>query len=100
MQGGIAGDLVDIAGEEDDGEQVFLLSFRQRDELAAMVARAGRRAIAARRAEGVEQRFVATGASVAVVDARDALEEGLAAVSALGDAAEANAAALLVLDLA
>jgi diguanylate cyclase (GGDEF)-like protein len=88
---------VTIEGEDDDGGQVFLLSFRQRDELAAMIARAGRRAIAARRAEGIEQRFVATGASLAVVDARGALDEGLAAVAALGDAVEANAAALLVL---
>jgi len=97
IHGGFTGELVDFAGVDEDGEQAFLLSFHQRDELAAMVARAGWRAIAARRAEGVEQRFVATGAAVAIVDARGALKEGLAAVSALGDAVEANAAALLVL---
>jgi diguanylate cyclase (GGDEF)-like protein len=95
--GGFAGGWVVFAGADEDGEQAFLLSFHQRDELAAMVARAGWRSIAARRADGVEQRFVATGAAVAVVDARDAVDQGLAAVTALGDAVEANAAALLIL---
>src|SRR5206468_5803714 len=53
--------------------------------------------VAARRAEQAESRFIASGASVAVVDARGALPEGAEAVKALGDPVEANAAALLVL---
>ncbi|MFM2098794.1 MAG: hypothetical protein RLZZ366_333 [Pseudomonadota bacterium] len=76
---------------------LFLLSFRHRDELANAVAQAGWQAIAARRADNAEQRFVSSGAMIAVVDARGALEEGLAAVNALSDAVEVNAAALLVL---
>ena len=74
-----------------------MLSFRQRDELAAMVERAGWNPIAARRAKNAERRFVACGSSIAVVDARGAFEDGLAAVRDLADPAEANAAALMVL---
>jgi diguanylate cyclase (GGDEF)-like protein len=76
---------------------VFLLSFRHRDELATAAERAGWRAIAARRSDGAERRFVASGASVAVVDARGAFEDGMDAARLLADAVEANAAALLVL---
>jgi len=76
---------------------VFLLSFRHRDELATAAERAGWRALAARRADGAERRFVASGASVAVVDARGAFEDGMDAARLLAEAVEANAAALLVL---
>ena len=76
---------------------LFLLSFRHRDELAATVSRAGWRVIAARRVDGLEQRFVTSGARVAVIDARGALEAGLGAARSLADAAQANASALLVL---
>ena len=57
---------------------LFLLSFRQRDELAGLAARAGWRVVAARRADGAERRLLASGAAVAVVDARGAVGEGLA----------------------
>ena len=76
---------------------LFMLSFRQRDELARMAERAGWAAFAARRSEGLERRFLASGASVAVIDARDTLAEGLAAARALADAVQANGAALLFL---
>lgn len=76
---------------------IFLLSFRHRDELAQMAERAGWRAIAARRADAAERRFVASGASVAVVDARRAYADALAVIRLLAEAVEANAAALLVL---
>ena len=79
------------------GAPLFILSFRQRDELTRLAESAGWQPTAARRAENAEARFVASGAAVAVVDARGALDEGLEAVRAIGDAAEANAAALLVL---
>jgi diguanylate cyclase (GGDEF)-like protein len=79
------------------GAPLFLLSFRHRDELTAIAERAGWLAIAARRAENAESRFIASGASVAVVDARGALPEGKEAVRSLADPAEANCAALLVL---
>jgi diguanylate cyclase (GGDEF)-like protein len=76
---------------------LFILSFRHRDELTAMVEQAGWQPIAARRVENAESRFVASGAAVAVLDARGALAEGREGVRALGDPVEANAAALLVL---
>jgi diguanylate cyclase (GGDEF)-like protein len=79
------------------GAPLFLLSFRHRDELTAVAERAGWLAIAARRADNAEGRFIASGASVAVVDARGALPEGTDAVRGLADPAETNAAALLVL---
>ena len=80
-----------------NGAPLFILSFRQRDELAATVARAGWRAIAARRAAGAEARFLASGAAVALVDARGALEDGLAATASLAGPAAATGAALVVL---
>jgi diguanylate cyclase (GGDEF)-like protein len=76
---------------------LFILSFRQRDELTRMAESAGWQPIAARRSEQAEARFVASGASVALVDARGAGPEGVAAVRSLGDTVEANAGALLVL---
>jgi diguanylate cyclase (GGDEF)-like protein len=76
---------------------LFILSFRHRDELALAADRAGWRAIAARRAAGAERRFLQSGAEVVIVDARGALDDGLAAIRALADPVQANAAALLAL---
>ena len=79
------------------GAPLFLLSFRHRDELISMVERVGWLPIAARRAQQAESRFIASGAAVAVVDARGSLGDGREAVRSLADAVEANAGALLVL---
>src|SRR4051812_6519380 len=79
------------------GAPLFILSFRHRDELTGLAQRAGWQPIAARRSDHAEGRFIASGAEVAVVDARGALAEGREGVRALADPAEANAAALLVL---
>jgi diguanylate cyclase (GGDEF)-like protein len=76
---------------------LFILSFRHRDELTRLAESAGWQPIAARRTANAEARFVSSGAAVAVVDARGALEDGHEGVRALADPAEANAAALLVL---
>jgi diguanylate cyclase (GGDEF)-like protein len=76
---------------------VFVLSFRQRDEVAAAAAGGGWRVVAARRAEGLEQRFLASGASVAVIDARGAMSDGLEATKALGRTIEAHGGAMLIL---
>ncbi|MFN3944580.1 MAG: putative bifunctional diguanylate cyclase/phosphodiesterase [Allosphingosinicella sp.] len=76
---------------------LFILSFRHRDELSRLAEAAGWQPIAARRAANAEARFIASGAAVALVDARGALEEGREGVKALAQAAEINAAALLVL---
>ncbi len=74
---------------------LFVLSFRQRDELASLVARAGWQAVAARRGEAVERRFRASGASIALIDARGAFEDGLIAARALGEAIERPAAMMV-----
>jgi diguanylate cyclase (GGDEF)-like protein len=76
---------------------LFILSFRHRDALSALAEGAGWQPIAARRNDNAEGRFIASGACVAVVDARGALDEGREAVRLLGDPVEANASALLVL---
>ena len=79
------------------GAPLFILSFRHRDELTAAAERGGWQAIAARRNDNAESRFVSSGAAVAVVDARGALPEGKEGVRVLADPAEANSAALLIL---
>ncbi|OHT21576.1 Phytochrome-like protein cph2 [Sphingomonas haloaromaticamans] len=78
---------------------IFLVSFRHRDEIGGMAERAGWRVVLAGRGEAadVERPFLSSAAQVAVVDARGALEEGLAAARLLADPVEANAGALLVL---
>ena len=76
---------------------LFLLSFRHRDELASIAALAEWHVIAARRAEGAERRFIASGASIAVVDARGAMREALEICATLSSAVESTGAAMLVL---
>jgi diguanylate cyclase (GGDEF)-like protein len=79
------------------GAPLFILSFRHRDELTTLAERAGWQPVAARRADNAESRFLASGAAVAVVDARGSLSEGREGVRSLADPVQANAAALLVL---
>ncbi len=76
---------------------VFVLSFRQRDEVAAAAAGGGWRVVAARRSEGLERRFIASGAAVAVIDARGAMSDGLEAAKTLGGPIAAHGAAMLIL---
>ncbi len=76
---------------------VFILSFRQRDELAAVAARAGWRPVAARRADGLGRRISASGAVVVVIDARGAVGDGLAAARSIGNEIESAGRAMLVL---
>ena len=76
---------------------LFILSFRHRDELSRLAEAAGWEPIAARRIDNVEARFVASGAAVAIVDARGARAEGETAAREIAEAVEANESALLVL---
>lgn len=76
---------------------LFLLSFRHRNDFAEMIERAGWRVIAARRAHGLNRRFIASGAGVAVIDAREAIEEALAACALVRAAVGSAGAALLVI---
>lgn len=91
------GDKIISTFSSSTSNPLFLLSFRQRNELATIVERAGWTPIAARRMEKAERRFILSGARIAVVDARGAFDDGLAAIKILADPVEANAAALLVL---
>ncbi|MDG5487397.1 GGDEF domain-containing phosphodiesterase [Sphingomonas sp. BGYR3] len=76
---------------------LFVLSFRQRDELAAQLAGRAWRVVAARRGEGVARRYQASGAAVAIIDARGAIDDGVAATIELGPLIHRLGHALLVL---
>lgn len=89
--------MSDSEGAGQGQHALFLLSFRQRDELAAVAAGAGWRVVAARRGEGADRRLLASGAAIAVIDARGALDEGLAAARLVGPRIAADGGALLVL---
>ena len=79
---------------------LFAVSFRQRGEIAEILARAGAgadwQAVVFGDAVAIESRFLASGAAVALVDARGDLDEGLAATLALlaarGEAAKVASA--------
>ncbi len=81
----------------DPERTVFILSPRHRDALRDMVEAAGWQGIAARRDDAVADRFVASGARVAIVDLREARSEDLSALVKLGPAAERTGAALVAL---
>ncbi|WP_240653189.1 putative bifunctional diguanylate cyclase/phosphodiesterase [Sphingomonas crocodyli] len=97
--------MVNVAGLNGTADEVagggflplFLLSFRQRDELAALIRKSGRSVVAARRPDMIERRFIGSGAAIAVVDARGAPREGLAACEALSLPIASTGSALLVL---
>ena len=90
-------DLTAWSGHEAAQQRaLFVLSFRQRDELAAILSRAGWRVVAARRADGLRQRVAASGTAIAIVDARGAIDEGIAATAELARIA-GHGDALLVL---
>jgi len=90
--------LSDVAAAQPEGSApLFILSFSARDSLAALATGAGWRVVAARRADDAERRFLMSGAQVALVDARGAVDEGLAAARALGDMIAATGNAMLVL---
>jgi EAL domain-containing protein (putative c-di-GMP-specific phosphodiesterase class I)/GGDEF domain-containing protein len=83
--------------EHGDGRQsLFILSSSDRDGLAEMAGQAGWRVMAARRARGAEQRFLASDAQIVLADARG-VKSATALVAALAAPVVACAGALLVL---
>src|SRR3546814_5347579 len=74
-------------------QPIFLVSPRYRNEVAAAIESIGRPVVAARRARDAERRFAQSGASIAVVDARGAVELGLGIARALSGTVEATGAA-------
>ncbi|MEG3164056.1 GGDEF domain-containing phosphodiesterase [Sphingomonas sp. PB2P19] len=76
---------------------LFAVSFRNRDTIADLAAGAGWQADVRETEDDVAAAYLASGAAVAVVDARGALDLGLAATQALGGPVAANGDALVVL---
>ena len=80
---------------------LFAVSFRQREEITEILASAGAgagwNAIVRSEAITIANQFLTSGAAVALIDARNALDEGLSATRALGGLVATNGAALLVL---
>ena len=89
--------IEDAAVFSGEAAALFIVSFRHRDALTVAAGKGGWRPIAARRPAGAERRFIASGAAIALVDARDAFDEAMGTIRALADPTEANAASLMVL---
>ena len=79
--------LEKIGRKKGVGAPLFILSFRRRDELMQAAEKGGWLPIAARRSKGAETRFLASGASIIVVDAREAVDEARQGIRALAEAA-------------
>ncbi|WP_417621603.1 putative bifunctional diguanylate cyclase/phosphodiesterase [Parasphingorhabdus sp.] len=62
---------------------LFLLSFHERDPLAAEIASFGWRVHSARRLDNLSARFYSAGAMIAVIDTRKADKDGLTAIAEL-----------------
>ncbi len=79
------------------GTSLFAVSFRGTDEIARIAAGAGWHADVRGHHDDIVAAYLASGASVALVDAREAVDPGLTAVCALDSTIAANGDALLVL---
>lgn len=80
-----------------DVEQILIVSPRYADDVASAVAVSGFAPLIERRGQVAITRFIASQLKVVVVDARGALEPGLAVAAALGAEVEARRGGLLVL---
>ncbi|MEY2883980.1 MAG: hypothetical protein RL490_1704, partial [Pseudomonadota bacterium] len=78
-------------------EQILIVSPRYADDVASAVAVSGFAPVIERRGQAAISRFVDSALKVVVVDARGALEPGLAVAAALGSEVEARRGGLLVL---
>lgn len=76
---------------------LFLLSFHERDPLAAEIASFGWRVHSARRLDNLSARFFSAGAMIAVIDARRAGNDGLKAIAELSTSATEGGIAILAL---
>jgi len=76
---------------------LFLLSFHQRDPLAAEIASYGWRVHSARRIDNLRSRFFSAGAMIAVIDVRQAETPGLKAIAELCRTATEGGVAILAL---
>ena len=78
-------------------KNLFLLSFSERDPLAAKISSFGWRVSSARRSDDLRGRFLSSNALIAVVDLRKAEIQGLTAVMNLAEIAEESGIAILAL---
>lgn len=85
----------DLGQDVSGAAELFVLSVAHLDELVGIAAGAGWRVAGARRLQ--PEAFAASGAAMVVVDARSAVQEGLAAVRALAPTVEQVGAALLAI---
>lgn len=84
------------AGRTETTAPLFLLSVGAANGLAALAANGGWRVVAAEGVGDAERRFLASGAAVALIDARDDVDAGLVATRVLGEAVATTGAALLI----
>lgn len=83
---------------ESDGMPIFILSPHHRDKLSRLANRLGWHAVAARRRERAESRYLGSLARTALIDLRGVAEgEALAIAASLSDAVEASGGAMLAL---
>jgi len=78
-------------------KHLFLLSFHDRDPLAAKISATGWRVSSARRRDGLQTRLLSSNALIAVVDLRDAVEDGLEAIVDIATLVEGSGIAILAL---
>ncbi|GAA0481579.1 hypothetical protein GCM10009096_24710 [Parasphingorhabdus litoris] len=76
---------------------LFLLSFQYRDPLAARISAGGWHVSSARRKDRLKGRFLSSHALTALVDLREAVDEGLAAIAELANLDENRGIAILAL---
>ena len=76
---------------------LFLLSFHERDPLAAEITSFGWRVHSARRSDNLSARFFSAGAMIAVIDARSATDGCLEAIAELSTSATEGGIAILAL---
>lgn len=84
-------------GQSVEFRNLFLLSFHQRDPLAAEITSFGWRVHSARRLDNLRSRFFSAGALIAVIDVRKAEAQGLKAIAELSRSAAEGGIAILAL---
>lgn len=78
-------------------KHLFLLSFHDRDPLAAKISAAGWRVSSARRRDGLQTRLLSSKALIVVVDLRDAIDDGLKVILDIAALVDGSGIAILAL---
>lgn len=78
-------------------KHLFLLSFHDRDPLAAKISATGWRVSSARRRDALQTRLLSSNALVAVVDLRDAMADGLKAIMDIATLVDGSGIAILAI---